>query len=207
MRTCVLRKMSFWDKKTNMALSRVSRTSQLCHQHAYSKLSSWKACRKIQENQWYKIGRSTWRTESIISTFSPLVYEQILLPCVLLFGGKVFEGVQNHVLSRNAWDSQSVSKSAANEVGENISGQNHYNEIRNSSLEINEVTREERGQMNVSILDRSGLNRSILVQVHTLEFRGEKYEDMSEGQGIDPFEFFICEMSWVTQYHRDPLQW
>ena len=95
------------------------------------------------------------------------------------------------MLSRNAGDSQSVSKSAANEVGENFSGQNHYNKIRNSSLEINEVTREERGQMNVSILDRSGLNRSILVQVHTLEFREEKYEDMSEGQGIDPFEFFI----------------
>jgi len=80
-------------------------------------------------------------------------------------------------------------------------------------LQINEVTREEVGQMNRPTLhqptldrptlDRPAPNRSILVEVHTLEFRGENYEDMSEGQGIDRFEFFIREMSSVVKKVQD----
>ena len=56
----------------------------------------------------------------------------------------------------------------------------------NSSLGINEVTQQRGDQMNRLIQNRS----SLLVEVHTLEFRGEKYEDMSQGQGIDRFGFF-----------------
>ena len=45
-------------------------------------------------------------------------------------------------------------------------------------------------------MNRPMLNRSILlVEVHTLEFRGEKYEDMSQGLGIDRFGFFTGEVS------------
>ena len=83
-------------------------------------------------------------------------------------------------------------------------------------MQINEVTREEVGQMNRPTLDRQTLNRptldrptldrpanrSILVEVHTLEFRGEKYEDMSEGQRIDRFVFFLREMSSVVKMSK-----
>ena len=77
-----------------------------------------------------------------------------------------------------------------------------------SSLEINEVTQHEGGQINRPIpvptqnrptpvrLIRT--NRSVvLVEIHTVEFRGEKYEDMSEGQGIDRFGFFLTgDLQW-----------
>ena len=91
---------------------------------------------------------------------------------------------------RNACDSKSVLKRAIKAAGENLSGQNSHSGIDISSLQINEITHEEVGQMNRPTLDRPTLDRSILVEVHTLEFRGENYEDMSEGQGIDRFVFF-----------------
>ena len=79
-------------------------------------------------------------------------------------------------------------------------------------MQINEVTREEVGQMNRPTLDRPTLdqptldrpapNRSLHVEVHTLEFRGENYEDMSEGQGIDRFVFFQHEMSSVVKMSK-----
>ena len=61
----------------------------------------------------------------------------------------------------------------------------------NSSLGINEVTQQRGGQMNRPIL-----NRSILcVEVHTLELHGEKYEDLSQGQGIDRLRFCMGNVS------------
>ena len=126
----------------------------------------------------------------------------------MLLEALVHEHLEN--FTRNACDSKTVSKGAVKATGENFSRQNNHSGIDISSLQINEVTREEVGQMNRLILDRPTLdrptldrptlnrptlgrpapNRSILVEVHTLEFRGEKYEDMSEGQRIDRFVFF-----------------
>ena len=111
----------------------------------------------------------------------------------MLLEALVHEHLEN--FTRNACDSKSVSKGAVKATGENFSGQNNHSGIDIFSLQINELTREEVGQMNRPTLDRPTLdrpapNRSILVEVHTLEFRGEKYEDMSEGQRIDRFVFF-----------------
>ena len=130
----------------------------------------------------------------------------------MLLEALVHEHLEN--FTRNACDSKSVSKGAVIATGESFSGQNNHSGIDISSLQINEVTREEVGQMNRPTLDRQTLNRptldrptldrpapnrSILVEVHTLEFRGEKYEDMSEGQRIDRFVFFLREMSSVVK--------
>ena len=95
--------------------------------------------------------------------------------------------------SINAYDSKQVAKSAVKpcsvkEVDENVRGQNNLTGTDNSSLGINEVTQQQVGQINRSILNRS----TLLVEVHTLEFRGEKYEDMSQGQGIDRFVLFMA---------------
>ena len=105
--------------------------------------------------------------------------------------------------ARNACDSKSVSKSHVKEVAEN-----NYTGMDISSLDINEVTQHEGGQINRPIpvptqnrptpvrLIRT--NRSVvLVEIHTVEFRGEKYEDMSEGQGIDRFGLFLTgDLQW-----------
>ena len=96
--------------------------------------------------------------------------------------------------SRNAYDSKQVAKSAVKEVDENVRGQNNLTGTDNSSLGINEVTQQQVGQINRSILNRS----TLLVEVHTLEFRGEKYEDMSQGQGIDRFGFFMGEVKMLV---------
>ena len=113
----------------------------------------------------------------------------------MLLEALVHEHLEN--FTRNACDSKSVSKGAVIATGENFSGKNNHSGIDISSLQINEVTGDEVGQMN-----RPTPNRSILVDIHTLEFRGEKYEDMSEGQRIDRFVFFLREMSSVVKMSK-----
>ena len=119
----------------------------------------------------------------------------------MCFPSFVHEHFEN--FARNACDSKSVSKSHVKEVAEN-----NYTGMDISSLEINEVTQHEGGQMNRPIpapttnrpipVRSIRTNRSVvLVEIHTVEFRGEKYEDMSEGQGIDRFGFFLTgDLQW-----------